>query len=519
MKSKKFINIWTTLLIVAAFCLINKTNIYAEESTIRNGIYIEDVDVSGMTAEEAKKSVEDTVNEWKNREITLQVNQDTVTVKAGDLGLEWSNTNIIDEALALGKEANIVKRYMVIKDLSQQPKVFTIETAVNKDAVTNIINEKCVPFNKEAVDATVTKNGNSFDIVEGQQGQVINVENSSQIVMDYMSAQWDRQNAAISLELQIQEPKGTKEELSKIKDVLGTFTTSFKSSGTARTANVRNGARLINGRVLYPGDTFSAYEAVSPFTEKNGYYMAGSYLNGMVVDSLGGGICQVSTTLYNAVLRSELQVVERSNHSMIVGYVDPSADAAIAGTYKDFKFTNNKQDPIYIEGYTTPDKKITFTIYGCEDRPANREVSFVSETLSTTEPGPDQITADASQGIGYIDIQEAHKGYVAKLYKVVKENGVEVSREEVNKSTYKMAPRYCTVGVNTADPNAYNAIMAAIATGSVDAVRSTAAAYSGTAADPAAQAAAQAAAAQATADASAQAAAAAAQAQATPPAQ
>ena len=93
--------------------------------------------------------------------------------------------------------------------------------------------------------------------------------------------------------------------------------------------------------VLYPGDTFSAYEVVSPFTEENGYYMAGSYLNGKVVDSLGGGICQVSTTLYNAVLLAELEIVERAPHSMIVNYVEPSSDAAIAGTYKDFKFKND----------------------------------------------------------------------------------------------------------------------------------------------------------------------------------
>ena len=126
------------------------------------------------------------------------------------------------------------------------------------------------------------------------------------------------------------QPKGNAEELTKVKDVLGTFTTSFSSSGRDRSANVTNGCNLINGATLFPGETFSTYEAVSPFTESNGYYMAGSYLNGQVVDSIGGGICQVSTTLYNAVLKAELQVEERHNHSMIVGYVKPSMDAAIA---------------------------------------------------------------------------------------------------------------------------------------------------------------------------------------------
>lgn len=106
-------------------------------------------------------------------------------------------------------------------------------------------------------------------------------------------------------------------------------------------ANVENGASLINGTLLYPGDSFSVYSKVAPFTADNGYHLAGSYSNGQTVQTYGGGICQVSTTLYNAVLRAELNVTERSNHSMTVHYVPLSADAAISGTDKDLKFTNN----------------------------------------------------------------------------------------------------------------------------------------------------------------------------------
>ena len=105
-----------------------------------------------------------------------------------------------------------------------------------------------------------------------------------------------------------------------------------------------------------------------------------------MVDSLGGGICQVSTTLYNAGLRAELEVVERSNHAMSVTYVEPADDAAIAGTYKDLKFKNTLDEPVYIEGVTSG-KQVTFTIYGQETRPANRTLTFESVTLSTTEPG------------------------------------------------------------------------------------------------------------------------------------
>lgn len=144
---------------------------------------------------------------------------------------------------------------------------------------------------------------------------------------------------------------------------------------------------------MYPGDTFSTYNTVKPFSTENGYEMAGSYLNGKVVDSIGGGICQVSTTLYNAVLRAELEVTERHNHSMIVTYVDPSADAAIAeSSGKDFVFVNNTDYPIYIDGHTA-DKKITFTIYGVETRAKNRAVDYESEVVEKKVPEADQIIA------------------------------------------------------------------------------------------------------------------------------
>ena len=191
--------------------------------------------------------------------------------------------------------------------------------------------------------------------------------------------------------------------------------------------NVQRGAELINGSLLYPGEQFSVYEAVAPMDAENGYELAGSYENGTTVQTYGGGICQVSTTLYNAVILSELQIDERYNHSMIVTYVKPSMDAAIAGTVKDLKFSNNTDAPIYIEGYTSGGQ-LYFTIYGEETRPSNRVVSYESETISQTNPGV-SLQADGSHGIGYFaTLSTPHTGYTARLWKVVT---VEIGRAHV----------------------------------------------------------------------------------------
>lgn len=444
------------------------------------GIFIENISLEGKTAEEARAEVESYVSEsLGGRVISLiAIDGNKVDITPAEIGLRWSNPEIVEEAADIGQTGNVVARYKAAKDLQYQNKVFHMEFDADREQIRQILEQQCAVYNVEAKDATLSRVNGSFVINEGQTGKIIDVEASTQLICDYFNSDWnEEEGGSIELVISVDEPQGTAEELGKVKDVLGTFTTSYRTSGSARSANVANGCALINGTTLYPGDEFSTCEAITPFTSENGYYMAASYLNGQVVDSLGGGICQVSTTLYNAVLLSELEVTERHNHSMIVTYVDPSADAAIAeSSGKDFRFVNNTQAPLYIEGVTTDDKHITFTIYGVETRDSGHQVRYESEVVSTTYPDTEVIYVNESLPLGSISVQSAHIGYKANLWKIVTENGREVSREQVNSSSYKVTPRTATVGVATADPNAYNQIMAAIATNSIDHVKNVAAA-------------------------------------------
>jgi vancomycin resistance protein YoaR len=464
---------------VAASGVFGMDKAYAasDNGTILDGVYMGTIDLSGMTADEAKEKVSEFVESLKAKNVTFgTVGEHYVAVTAGDLGLEWTNESDIDAAAALGKKGNIVKRYKAIQDLKHGNKTYDIELSFDKDIIKSVLEEQCAEYDVPASNATMTRVDGQFVIEDGQTGEAVNVDESLSNIYEYLTKSWDYSDASIDLVIDVTEPKGSKEELSKLTDVLGTYKTSYSTSSSARCKNVENGCRLINGTLLYPGDEFSTYETIKPFTEENGYYPAGSYLNGKVVESLGGGICQVSTTLYNAVLLSELDVTERYNHSMIVTYVKPSMDAAIAeSSGKDFKFVNNYDNPIYIEG-TTAGKEITFTIYGIDTRDAGHKVTYESETLTTTQPDYEVITASTSQGIGYVSVESAHVGYTAQLWKIVTENGVEVSREVINKSTYKMSPRTAVVGVNTDNPVYAERIQAAVASGSIDICKAEAAA-------------------------------------------
>lgn len=445
-------------------------------NTISEGIYIGNIDVSGKTAGEAKQDVEAYIEELKGLTVTFQVmdgNQVETTI--GDLGFSWANQDVVQDAVALGKKGNIIQRYKALQDLRHENKVFELAYDFDRELIRGVLTEQCEEYNTEARDAVLTRENGVFSVIPGQSGYVIDEEASLNQIYDYLMNEWDFGDVSVEVAAKVQEPRGTEEELLQVKDVLGTFTTSYSTSGSSRSANVSNGCSLIAGTTLYPGDEFSTYEAVSPFSVDNGYYMAGSYMNGQVVDSLGGGICQVSTTLYNAVLLSELEVTERHNHSMIVTYVDPSADAAIAESAgKDFKFINNTEHPIYIDGYCE-NKNITFTIYGVETRPANREVIYESEVLSVINPDHEVIYTNVAMPIGQVVTQSAHIGYKAQLWKIVKENGTEVSREQINSSSYKMVPRTATVGLSTNDVNAYNEMLAAVATNNIDHVKNVAA--------------------------------------------
>ncbi|MCI9427287.1 MAG: hypothetical protein HFI81_05960 [Eubacterium sp.] len=475
-----------------------------EEGLIPETVYFDDIDVSGMTEQEADRALEAHMNTVRNKSFTLTTGEKSIQVSAEDLGIEIKNPEIVEEALNLGKTGNLIARYKDKKDLEKEPKRFSIKYKCEEDKIETLLGVNMANLNQEAVNCGLKRENGAFQIIDGADGIEVNVAKSVELISEFLEEEWDLSNSQITLATDVTKPKGTKEELSKVTDVLGAFHTDFSSSAAGRAKNVRNGAEKINGTVIYPDEQFSVYKSVSPFDAENGYELAGSYENGTTVQTYGGGICQVSTTLYNAVILSELQVDERFNHSMIVNYVKPSMDAAIAGTSKDLKFTNNTDAPIYIEGYTNGGQ-LYFTIYGEETRPSNRTVTYESETLSKTEPGV-TLRADGSHGIGYFaTLTSPHTGYTAKLWKVVKVNGVEQSRTEFNSSRYNASNKVIAVGVATDNPEAAAQMSAAVASGSEAACRQTAAALAG---DPAAQAAMQAAAEQAAAQAAAEAAAA-----------
>lgn len=229
------------------------------------------------------------------------------------------------------------------------------------------------------------------------------------------------------------------------KDVLGEFTTTYDQSYTARVTNLQVAAKNINGTILYPGDEFSYNKVVGERTAARGFKKAHVFSGGKVVDGLGGGICQVSSTLYNAVLLANLEVTSRTAHMMHTGYVKPSFDATVVYGSIDFKFKNNRETPVKIEA-TVKNGKAVIKIYGIkkETDPIVELESKILQTIKyTTVTNYDNTMLEGTSKV----TQSPMNGYVSEGYKILKDaNGKEISRTLISKDSYKQTSKIVVVG-------------------------------------------------------------------------
>ncbi|MCD8020736.1 MAG: VanW family protein [Clostridiales bacterium] len=419
---------------------------YVDVDTICEGVTIQGVDVGGMTKQQAAAAVDEYVESVLEKTVTLQVGEQEKNFRLKRLGMESNSSSAVEEAYAVGKTGNVLNKMMEVRQVSDQGRDISLTFTVDETKTKKVLKKKGKRFLSETKDAAISRQDGKFVIKNEVNGISIDFgANAEELITVLEDSDWNQQDVVFALDYTVDYAEHTAEELGQIQDELGTFTTSYSGSTSGRCTNVENGAELINGTLLYPGESLSVYEKVAPFTAENGYELAGSYENGKTVQTYGGGICQVSTTLYNAVLRAELNVTERENHSMTVHYVELSEDAAISGTDKDFKFENNLDTPIYIEG-TTSGSTITFTIYGKEYRDENRTIEFVSETVSTKSPSVKEVKDSTLEEGKTVVEQEGVTGYTARLWKVVYVDGKEQERVQINSSSYMSVQKIVRVG-------------------------------------------------------------------------
>ena len=409
---------------------------------MRDNITIKGKDVSGLTYHEALEALGgDEYIGQANVEFSSEYGNFKATLS--ELGLTDNTEEIVKEALQYGNSGNVLKRYKDIKQLDSEPLSFDIERGVDEDLVDDVIfsNIGSVLDGLNEYSLEKHEDGSVNVKVEGQTVGV-DVAATKALIEDYISSP-DYIGGTVPIDVVMTDSSDnqTMQQVARVKDLLGTYTTNYGSSSASRKTNVQRAASLVNGHLLFPGEMISVYNTIAPIEVSNGYEMAHAYVGTEVVDSAGGGVCQVATTLYNAAIIAEIEIVQRDCHSLRVSYVPISADAAIAGGVLDLKLRNNLDAPIYIEALYDG-ANLSFNIYGEEYREPGRTIEFESVQTGVIEPSSDPIyTEDKSLPPGTEEVTAgAVTGYTGELWKHIYKDGVKVDSVLVNKSKYQASP-------------------------------------------------------------------------------
>jgi vancomycin resistance protein YoaR len=445
--------------------------------TISKNVYIENLNVGGLTYDEALSQIEQSYI-FENQQITLSCNGQSYTLDGLSIGLAARPEETAQKAFDYGKTGNKLQdgitavgllfhnhkivpignadTEMLNEQLNEfgvqvygERKNHSIEIGDGKaiiypgttgydgnpetacaEVLDAIANESCSNIHvslasappdeltleefdqfvyQDPIDAYYTVENNKVNIVEAETGRYINKEEAEPLLQNVVEG-----GDPVEIPYYIAYPSVTSEELqSKLfSDTMASYSTSFASSTASRASNVARAASLINGTVLAPGDVFSFNTVVGKRTVENGFSTAPEYLNGKTVQGIGGGTCQVSSTLYNAVLYSDLEVVSRTNHMFTVSYVPNGQDATVADSGPDFQFRNNTSYPIKVSAYTSGGQ-ITVAIIGTAWSPKH-EVKM------------DNVTSYGSNGETNV-----------KTTRTVTVNGEVIKTESMPSSSYK----------------------------------------------------------------------------------
>lgn len=501
------------LIFSTIFSIININN-----EKIITGVKIEGIDVSGLTAEEAKQKIELIYNEKKQNDISLKYEDYEASINLELLEVTYDVDSAIQEAIEIGKDSNIfVNNYNILLALMGKKNV-NVEITINEeiakqkieDIGTNlpgVIEESDYYIEENNLIVTKGKKGIKIDtdklldeikeklnniseknsyiqipVVEKEPEPIDIQKIHDEVCKEVQDAYYTKEPFTIhpevegidfsieeakkiieaedkeeyTIPLTITKPKVTTAQIGSeaFPDVLATFTTRYDASNIDRTTNLRIACQKLNEKVVLAGNTFSYNQTLGERTVAAGYKNGKVYENGEVVDGIGGGICQISSTLYNAVLMANMKVTERRNHQFVTSYVPAGRDATVVYGLTDFKFKNTRTYAIKIKA-SVSNGIATVSIYGIKEE-NEYTTSFETKTISTI-PFTVKYVDDATLNAGTEKIkQKGANGLISETYMIKSLNGKVVSRELLSRDTYSAMQKIVLKGTKATTNNSNN---------------------------------------------------------------
>jgi len=420
------------LLIIAAVSI--RIVIILNRDTFYDGVAIEGIDVSGLSIEQARELVEERLTKIVyGNSLLLNHEEMSWKIRLSDISYSFLVDEAIERAYSIGREGSVLKRLGTIRDLKSNKKNVLAEIVFSKSRLEEYITSIKKQVDENEKNATVTyKNGNIIFDKENI-GRFMDVDKNVNLLENRLLR---RDFSSVELEVKKVYPKIMYKDISHIEEVISSFSTVFNSSNVNRSHNIRLACERINNKILLPGEVFSMDASLGTRTKENGYKDAPVIVKGRLIEGVGGGVCQVTTTLYVAVLKAKLDVVERVKHSMPLGYVEPGQDATISEGYIDFKFKNSSDRACLISA-SVVGNKIIIKLIGAKSI-SNHDVRLKSVVKERMSPPADEIIVDNELPAGTVEIErESVQGLKVEVYRETYENNKLIESEKISEDIYK----------------------------------------------------------------------------------
>jgi vancomycin resistance protein YoaR len=427
---------------------------YTGDERIAEGIWAGQWELGGLTREQAAELIDKNFSVLQNEPILLEYSGREWSIIPGEAGIALDTESVVEAAYAVGHSGNIWRKINERRQAAKENIHLQLPLKINNDQLLAYLTVLKSEIDRPAKDAWLTWNQeNGVKITSHQTGQ--------ELELDELAAQirtvtlWSS-NRRISLPVQSLKPDITYDELAGFRygNIIAQYSTIFDPTDVERTYNVALAAKSVDKILLRPGDIFSFNNTVGSRTEARGYRVAPVLVNGELVPGIGGGICQVSSTLFNAALLADLRIVKRTNHSRPVTYVPLGRDATVVDNAIDFQFMNDTNQPLYILS-EIGDNSYTVRLlgYGQPASDQNKKIVKITSKMVEELPFGELVEIDPTMPPGERQVEKnGAPGYRMELWRQVTVNNVIVKNELLGRFQYRPVARRIKVGPEIEQP-------------------------------------------------------------------
>lgn len=442
---KKPTNLILFLSIIVLFSLVSiltVNSVFMFTDAIYQGVSIADISVGGLTVQQAEDKISKAFKERTVHPVILLKYKDyDYPINQQDIELDIDAHNLALDAYNVGRTGNIIhqlkERYLTINN----GYVLPMTVLYNQDKMSAKLNQFALSIDCESHDASLIQQGNSITVIPEITGLKVDVQKTLADIDKNLNNTFP---FVMYLAVNEINPKIIAKDLDAIDSVIASFTTEFDLSDQNRTQNIILAANKINGTLVRSQETFSFNDQVGLRLPQFGYKEAPVYVDGKLDIDWGGGVCQVSSTLYNAVLLADMSIEERTAHFHPPGYLPVGLDATVADNSLDFKFKNISPDNIYLKA-DIASNQLTVYVLGKKNS-LKYDISVITQDKSVIEPST-IVKQDPKLELGSEIVEtEGQKGFYVSTYRIKSVNGKEIKREHLSSDEFRPVDKVLVVG-------------------------------------------------------------------------